>query len=92
MAIIKRAVASAANEKPANGVVKINSIEEPKAKQKAEAAVASKETPAKKAAAPAKKAATKKAPAKKAPAKASAAKKPAAKASDAKHQQRRPLQ
>ena len=35
MAIIKRAVASAATEKPADGVVKINSIEEPKAKQKA---------------------------------------------------------
>ena len=42
MAIIKRAVASAANEKSANGVVKINSIEEPKAKQKAEAAAADK--------------------------------------------------
>ena len=77
MAIIKRAVASAANEKPADGVVKINSIEEPKAKQKAEAATKepAKKAPAKKA--PAKKAATK-APAKKAEtAKAPAAKKSA---------------
>ena len=80
MAIIKRAVASAANEKPANGVVKINSIEEPKAKQKAEIVAekkdaAVKKAPAKKAAAPAKKAAEKKAaPAKKTEAKAPAKK------------------
>ena len=81
MAIIKRAVASAANEKPANGVVKINSIEEPKAKQKAEAAAASKEASAKKTeTAPAKKAEGKKAAAKPAAKKAApAAKKTAAK-------------
>ncbi|MBO5552303.1 MAG: hypothetical protein J5966_10135 [Lachnospiraceae bacterium] len=63
MAIIKRAVASAANEKSANGVVKINSIEEPKAKQKAEAAAADKsdaKKPAAKKASAAKKPAAKK--------------------------------
>lgn len=85
MAIIKRAVASAANEKPANGVVKINSIEEPKAKQKAEIVAEKKDAavrkaPAKKAAAPAKKAAEKKA----APAKKTEAKAPAKKSATAK--------
>ena len=64
MAIIKRAVASAANEKPADGVVKINSIEEPKAKQKSETA--------------ADKSTAKKPAAKKAAAKKPAVKKPAA--------------
>lgn len=79
MAIIKRAVASSGNEKSANGVVKINSIEEPKAKQKVEAAAAKKEDDSKKADAPAKKPAAKKAaPAKKAPAKKAAAAKKAA--------------
>ena len=78
MAIIKRAVASSGNEKSANGVVKINSIEEPKAKQKVEAAAAKKEDAGKKAEAPAKKPEAKKAaPAKKAPAKKAAAKKTA---------------
>ena len=65
MAIIKRAVASAANEKPANGVVKINSIEEPKAKQKAEIVAEKKDA--------AKKSATAKPIEKKAPAKKPAA-------------------
>lgn len=93
MAIIKRAVASAATEKPADGVVKINSIEEPKAKQKVEAATkadGAKKTAAKKPAASAK-AAAKKAETKKTTASAktaakkvttakTAAKKPAASA------------
>lgn len=81
MAIKKRAVASAASEKSAEGVVKINSVEEPKAKQKAEAAVvAKKDETAKKPAAKktaAKKSATAKPIEKKAA--AAAAKKPAAK-------------
>ncbi|MCR5775742.1 MAG: DUF6465 family protein [Lachnospiraceae bacterium] len=77
MAITKRAVASAANEKPADGVVKINSVEEPKAKQKAEAVVATSKDKAapKKASKPA---------AKKAPAKKPAAKAPAKKAAETK--------
>ena len=75
MAIIKRAVASSGNEKSANGVVKINSIEEPKAKQKVEAATAKKEDAGKKVEASVKKSEAKKAaPAKKAPAKKAAAK------------------
>ena len=79
MAIIKRAVASAATEKPADGVVKINSIEEPKAKQKVEAAAqadGAKKTAAKKPAASAK-AAAKKAETKKTTASAKAATKKA---------------
>ena len=78
MAIIKRAVASSGNEKSANGVVKINSIEEPKAKQKVEAATAKKEDAGKNVEASVKKSEAKKAaPAKKAPAKKAAAKKSA---------------
>ena len=75
MAIIKRAVASAAGEKSADGVVKINSIEEPKAKQKAEAAAVGKADTEKAAKKPAAKktAATKKPAAKKAPASKTAA-------------------
>lgn len=65
MAIKKRAVASAASEKSAEGVVKINSVEEPKAKQKTEAVVVAKNDET----------------AKKPAAKKSAAKKPAAKKS-----------
>ena len=70
MAIKKRAVASAASEKSAEGVVKINSVEEPKAKQKAEAAVVAKKDET------AKKPAAKKPAAKKPAAKKSATAKP----------------
>ena len=88
MAIIKRAVASAATEKPADGVVKINSIEEPKAKQKVEAATKADgaKKPAASAKAAAKKATTAKTAAKKpaASAKATAKKAAPAKADEAK--------
>ncbi|MCR5748308.1 MAG: DUF6465 family protein [Lachnospiraceae bacterium] len=83
MAITKRAVAPATTEKPADGVVKINSVEEPKAKQKAEASAKAVDTKKpvsdEKKAEPAKKPAAKKTEAKK-----PAAKKPAEKKAEAK--------